>query len=357
MFVAAAFSGCRSIGTFPIPGPTPVPTPIPTPTPDPILACVPLCVGEDQTGCKVVPAPGVCKHVCSTPWVAGGITLVDQPEQCPAPPTTPDPPVEPPAGTGQPFPTGHPAFTAIDGAAQKLGSAVNAAGLVVLGCALGSAGCQWAVPPVEAMDALNARLRMAGYNAGRYDDDHSGPWAGSDVLAVQAPGSDNWEEWSVYNYGGLPNGRHATAFAFKGAFRLDQPAALPFPKIKQFGRDPHHNGAPLLSVSYLACRVIDATPLVADAAYCEAEFPDNPGQWRLCPYSGEDDPERGIVGRKARRMAGEAAAGPYEWVYNGQLVEYNNGNPLQIKVCYGPGVARLCAGNFGSPYCQSVDVQ
>jgi hypothetical protein len=214
-----------------------------------------------------------------------------------------------------------------------LGDAVNAAGLVVLGCALGAGDCQWSVPPVEAMDALTSKLRLAGYDAGRYDDDHSGPWAGSDVIAVKGLGSQVWEEWSVFNYGTLPNGKHNSAFAFKAAFVLDAAPARECPPLTRID----------LALKMYAQRAVDATPKTTGLEACNAlGFTDR----RECPM--------GIEGSVGRPIC-ETAAGPWTWTLDGVPCAWPScwplaDNPLQYAAP-APGRLTVCGGNG---FCASV---
>jgi hypothetical protein len=131
-----------------------------------------------------------------------------------------------------------------------------------------------------------------------------------------------------------------------------------FPPMKQFGRESGE-----LKVTHPNCWVIDGTPLTGDSDYCKAEFPDNSAQWYLCPYSGEDNPEQGITGKKEKRIAGETAAGPYTLKFNGELQGPNTNadgtlNPLQMKICGAvTGIAEICAYNYGDQKCQTAEVK
>ena len=298
------------------------------------------CTGPNQCGCSVQQSAGVYKHVCCTPWLTGGILLADDPKECPAPPVTP-PIVKPPAfqqciRPGQEY-TLQPRTAPPASQVAALTAALEAE----TGCPP-SSRCPISGDVQAFMDRIIQRLDAAGICSGRQVKN-------GDAVAVGSE-ADNCT-YHIVNFGGPVVAWPPSASEPPDHWIMTVVPPVPpttFPKIQQFGRGPD------LSVRYLACRVIDATPLTGDRDYCKAEFPDNQGQWGLCPYASEDHP--------ARRVEGETAAGPYTWTFNGEVQEYNvdqNGkpNPLQIKVCYGPGVAKVCAANFGSPICQTANVQ
>jgi len=306
---------------IPLPQPTPTPTPIVVvpPSPDPS----PVCVGEGKCACYVQPKEGEWKYICCAPWVEGGVLLGDKPSDCPEPPLSlcikPGSDYELQPRTSAPV--------------EHI-NALNAALQAETGCDP-SNDCKLPTDAVTFRNRLIARLVAGGLCAGTQTDAEDAP------IAIGSQ-DDNWT-YHVINFGGPKVRWQPSANEPPDHWKTKVSLPVGFPPIAQFGRGPD------LSVRHLACLIVDSTPLTRSSEYCKAAFPDNPAQWYLCPFGSEDTPEK--------RQLGERAAGPYTWTWNGIEWEGNNGNPLQIKVCPdGPGVAKVCAFNYGSQVCQSVTI-
>ena len=332
--LAASFSGCRHVNvgqvvdvigdlTKPPTGTTQPPS-----TTVPPAACAPLCVGENQTGCKVEPAPGVCKHVCSTPWIAGGITLVDRPEQCPAPPVTPDPPVIPPVVT----PSGPCAILPGDNyellpripPTAAMVAHLSAAMAAVSGVERCDGSCRSGALTYQTdLDRVVVLLQGLGYCAGRQV-------AGAPEIAVQAKGSEEVWTFQPYEMGGFRCMCPPSASEPPDRWRLKAP---PVPEC--------------LSLSWIklelqdgkAKRHINATPQHKGYEDCMG-----------ISYAGRGDCPLGPEGSSLRPMC-EAKHKPYTWTVTPDpgwdlAPEQDTGlpNPLVIKLeARQDGTVKVCS--------------
>jgi hypothetical protein len=186
---------------------------------------------------------------------------------------------------------------------------------------------------VGAYACVIEALQAEGYCAGRYDDDRSGAYSGSDALCVRAPGAEEWVEWKLVNFGGSI-GHHASSLEHTGAFRLTSPPVVEPPVVVE---PPPVTCPPVTRIDVVvrpqARIVLDATPKTTGREVCDSLGFVNRAE---CPLGQEGSGSRELC---------EAHAGPYAWTLPEGCYQHDT-NPL---MGYCPmsavGAVLVCAAN------------